>query len=137
MIRPMEMEPTFLNVGLSMSVNGLKTNKMVKVNKPGLIKQFTLVSTKMAKNMVKANLCGQMTVPMKEISSKITFTDSESMNGKMEESTKENGETTKCKAKEHSLGQMEENMSETTSKIENKVTEFSLLRMVEYIKENG
>lgn len=91
----------------------------------------------MVKNMERENLCGLMTVLMKEISFKIIYMDSANMNGKMEEYTKENGRTIKCKVKVHLLGQMEENTLEIILKIGNKDLGFLLSKMVEFMKENG
>jgi hypothetical protein len=103
-------ELIFPNVVPNMSETGLKTNRMEKDKKHGLMKQFILEIIKTGRSMEKVNLCGEMIVLTKGISMKILFTDLVGMNGKMEEFMRVNGKITECMERELSLGPMEENM---------------------------
>lgn len=69
------------------------------MNKHGLTKQFTWANTKMVRNMVKENSCGQMTVHTKEISLRIIFMVMGNMSGKMGGFIKEVGRITKCRGR--------------------------------------
>jgi len=81
----------------SMMDNGNKISKMVMGKRYGPIMLFLEVSIKMERNMEKENFYGRTIAVMKENSKIIILKDSESTHGKMEEDTKANGRTTKCK----------------------------------------
>ena len=87
--------------------------------------------------MEKENLCGQMTVLMKENFYKTIFTDLVNMNGKMVEFTKVNGKITKWKVKELLLGQTVGNTLEIMCKIVKRVSEYLHSKMAEFMKDNG
>ncbi len=137
MTKPTERDLIFRSAAPSMLASGLRTSRMEGVRRLGPMRLFILESIRMARSMERASLCGPMTVLMKAISSKIIFTALENTNGKTDESMKENGRTTKCKAKAPSHGPMEENTSETTFKTEKKALESSLLRTAESTKASG
>lgn len=76
-----------------------------------------------------ANSSGPINLLIVVHSLTIIFTDMESTDGLITESTQETGSITKCMEQVYSLGPMEENMKETTTMIRNKDMVFSHGRM--------
>ena len=105
----MVKENMSLVMELFMMVNGKTINNQGMVKKIGRMEQYIRVTMFKEESRVKECLFGVMIAHMKEIFMIIIFMVKGNMSGKMEESMKVNGQTTKCMGKVFLFGQMGEN----------------------------
>jgi hypothetical protein len=116
---------------------GKRISKTGMVRNHGPMRPSIRDSIRMVKSMERESSCGLMIVPMKENSSKITFTESANIRGKTEESMKGNGKIIRCKAKVYLPGSTAGDMKAVTSMIRKKDLVSLLLEMEESTKGSG
>lgn len=87
-----------------MRESGKRTSSTDTDSSFGQMRQYTKENIKVAKSTARDCFCGRTIAAMRVSSSKTTFMASASMCGRMDEYTRENGGTTKCREEESSHG---------------------------------